>query len=716
LRDYRADDRDALVTRFRQLDTELVANAHAAVVKACADRRPKTIVGDAGHIRREAEKKTRHIPVRDLLERAGAVAQQLKPCFMMSPLAVSQYLPPSLKFDVVIFDEASQVAPWDAANCIYRGNQLIVAGDEKQLPPTAFFDAAQDELDDSETDELLEEFESVLKACKGAGAMTALPLSWHYRSRHEDLITFSNVRFYDGLLNTFPGARFEAQDLGVESYLVPGVYDRGGKRDNVIEARQVVDRVVHHYRSNPGLSVGVVTLSVAQADAVEREIERRAEEDRSLEPLLERGDRLGGFFVKNLENVQGDERDVIILSVGYGPDETGRVTMNFGPLTKKGGWRRLNVAVTRARQRVEVVTSLTHGQIAAGTNESHAALRDYLHFAARGPEALAIDLGGSLGDAESPFEEDVLAVIRSLGYEAVPQVGTAGYRIDIGVRHPDIPGEYVLGVECDGAAYHSAQAARDRDRLRQSVLEGLGWRIHRIWGISWWRDRRGQTERLRSAIEDAIRGGPPAPVVVPVVVPEVVVEDFDVEARPAWAQPYERFLNGRRNVTHELHSVEARPQIRSWIEHLLIVEAPIHEDLLLQRFREDFSVGRLGSRIRANVLDVLAKAQPQGQIVQHARGFWSHRPSNVVRVPHDEFTVRAVEHVSPREVRYAVSHLVEDAGSVREEELVDAVRRTFRWARSTPEVVAAVQTEVEILVARGVLSRVDDRLRVRPAG
>lgn len=713
LKEYRSQDRDALVARFRSLDAQLVQNAHAAVVTACAAVRPRSVVGEAGQIRHEASKKSRHIPVRELLERAGTVAQQLKPCFMMSPLSVSQYLPSSLRFDVVIFDEASQVAPWDAVNCIYRGAQLIVAGDEKQLAPTAFFDSAQDEMDE-EDDELLAEFESVLTACKGAGAMTALPLSWHYRSRHEDLITFSNVKFYEGKLNTFPGARFESEDLGVEFYEVGGVYDRGGRRDNVVEARAVVDRVVHHHRENPKLSVGVVALSGAQADAIERELEQRAERDRSLESLLERSDRLGGFFIKNLENVQGDERDVIIFSVGYGPDINGKITMNFGPLTRKGGWRRLNVAVTRARRRVEVVSSLTHGDIVAGANESIAHFRDYLHYADRGPMALALDLSGSLGDAESPFEEDVIRAIRSLGYEPAPQVGTAGYRIDIGVRHPDVPGEYVLGVECDGAAYHSAKSARDRDRLRQSVLEGLGWRIHRIWGISWWRDRAGQVERLRIAIEEALRGGPVTPAVTQTVEAEVVVEAFDPEARPEWARPYERFVTARRRVSHELHTAEARPQVRSWLEQLLQVEAPIHEELLLQRFREDFGVGRLGSRIKDNVLGVLATTTVRGQQAQRStKGFWSHHRHDVVRVPADADTVRVVEHVAPNEVRGAVEHLVRDAGAVGHDTLVDAVRRLFGWNRLTPVVSASVEQQVEVLVARGTLIRSGDTLSSR---
>ena len=282
-----------------------------------------------------------------------------------------------------------------------------------------------------------------------------------------------------------------------------GTYRRGTSRDNPEEAAAVAQRVIHHYDTRPALSLGVVTFSEAQADAV-RPAVSRARQDR---PDLDRfftNDRLKGFFVKSLESVQGDERDVMIFSIGYGPDENQKITMNFGPLNKQGGWRRLNVAITRARYRNEIVSSIRASDIPESvTTEGLRHLRRYLDYAARGMPALALDTSAG-GDAESPFEESVISVIRSWGYELTPQVGTAGYRIDIGVRHPDHPGVYALGVECDGYQYHSSKVARDRDRLREKVLRGLGWRLHRIWGTAWYRDRNGEERKLRAAIERAI--------------------------------------------------------------------------------------------------------------------------------------------------------------------------------------------------------------------
>lgn len=303
------------------------------------------------------------MPVCSLLERTSDVVQRIKPCFMMSPLTVSRFLPPYFRFDVVIFDEASQVLPQDAINCIYRASSLIVAGDQKQLPPTNFFALTEDEEDEYD-EEAPDSFESLLDMCKGVGILPSLPLRWHYRNRHESLIAFSNSEFYDDKLVSFPSAWDTDDDFGVAFTKVDGVYDRGNSRTNVIEARAVAERVLHHYATRPNLSLGVIAMSEAQARAIEEAVDQARRKRPDLDHLFpDDQDRLNGFFVKNLETVQGDERDVILLSVGYGPDETGKTTMTFGPLNRQGGWRRLNVAVTRARQRVDVISSISGSAI-----------------------------------------------------------------------------------------------------------------------------------------------------------------------------------------------------------------------------------------------------------------------------------------------------------------------------------------------------------------
>lgn len=709
LKPHRADDRNSIRESFQRLDRGLVRNTAASVINECASRRPTSSAGGAGVIRQQAQLKRRHKPVRTLLSQAGDAAQRLKPCFMMSPLSVSQFLPSDFTFDAVIFDEASQVKEADAIGCIYRGSQLIVAGDDKQLPPTSFFDRMAD-TDEDELDQASEEvlgFESVLDRCKAQG-FTPLPLRWHYRSRHEDLITYSNYRFYDGKLHTFPGAVSDAPDLGVELFRVDGIYRRGATRDNLQEAAKVVDRVIHHRRHHPQTTVGVVALSTAQQFAVEAEIERRAAYEPELREL-DTGDRLSGFFIKNLESVQGDERDIVILTIGYGPDENGKLTMNFGPINREGGERRLNVAVTRARRRIEIISSIVSGDIRAdGGALAH--LRGYLDFAERGYPALAIDLEDSLGDCESPFEEEVVRAARSMGFEAVPQVGAAGYRIDIGIRHPDKPGSYLLGVECDGASYHSSKVARDRDRLRQEILERLGWTMHRVWSTAWFADRGREIRALRSAIDNALQappgnGGPrptrPGPLVA--TVPN------DLDTRREWAHDYvEPTASAPPSTTAEFDDPAFRGVIVAQICEVVGNHAPIHREVVLRAIRKAWGRGRAGNRMRQAFDRAVGRAVADDGIEQ--RGDWLHsrHGSTVVRVPaFDDAPRRPVEEVPPDEIELAIMLLLKDAGTSRNAELRGAWARLYGWKRVGPDIERAFDRAVRALIKAGKVNGPD---------
>lgn len=659
----RAADRDALVREYQELDRALIAAATGSIIRACNTRRPRSDIGESAVIHREAEKKKKHMPVRTLIERSRHVTQAIKPCFMMSPLAVSQYLPPDLHFDVVIFDEASQVSPGDAINCIYRGSALILAGDQKQLPPGNFFagGTADDEEEWSEDSDDTAEFESILDHAKASGAYRSLTLRWHYRSLHEALIAFSNASFYEGRLITFPSRHSDGPDVGVELFWVNGTYRRGSSRDNPDEAATVAERVIHHYDTRPALSLGVVTFSEAQAEAIETAVSQA----RQARPDLDRffiNDRLRGFFVKSLESVQGDERDVLIFSTGYGPDENRKITMNFGPLNKQGGWRRLNVAITRARYRNEIVSSIRASDIPESvTTEGLRHLRRYLDYAARGMPALALDTSSG-GDAESPFEESVISVIRSWGYELTPQVGTAGYRIDIGVRHPDHPGVYALGVECDGYQYHSSKVARDRDRLREKVLRGLGWNLHRIWGTAWYRDRNGEERKLRAAIEHAnaapVRGlladiAHPDEDTRPVIQTEAATFDQSLP----WASPYVTAQVPR--LPHWIDPGEpgSHTGMTAGIRAVVMTEAPVHTTVLQQRLRDAWDIGRIGPRIRDNI-DAAIRAA--GVLRDGEFLTLTSAPPAAVRTPTDT-CCRDVEYVHDHELTLALANLVRDA-------------------------------------------------------
>jgi REase_MTES_1575/Protein of unknown function (DUF4011)/AAA domain/Protein of unknown function (DUF3320) len=709
----RAADRDTLVNEYRKLDRALISAATGTIIRACNAQRPRSDVGEAAVIHREAEKKKKHMPVRTLLERSRHVTQAIKPCFMMSPLAVSQYLPAGLRFDVVIFDEASQVSPGDAINCIYRGAALILAGDQKQLPPTNFFAAAlaDDEDEWSEDSGDAADFDSILDLAKGSGAYRSLTLRWHYRSLHEALIAFSNAAFYSGKLVTFPSRHSDGPDVGVELFRVNGTYRRGTSRDNPVEAAMVAERVLHHYGTRPGLSLGVVTFSEAQAEAIEAAVSRARQDRPDLNRFFGEDDRLRGFFVKSLESVQGDERDVLIFSVGYGPDENGKITMNFGPLNRQGGWRRLNVAITRARHRNEIVTSIRAGDVPESvTTEGLRHLRRYLDYAERGMPALAL-AASSGGDAESPFEESVISVIRSWGYELVPQVGTAGYRIDIGVCHPGHPGVYVLGVECDGYQYHSSQVARDRDRLREKVLRGLGWNLHRIWGTAWYRDRRGEERKLRSAIGQAIA----APVRGLLggtgtgeedSRPPVVTEAATFEEDPAWAAPYVT-----ADVLPLAHWVDpALPgsayTMAPGVQAVVTAEEPVHLTVLHQRLKDAWDIGRIGPRIRANI-DVAIQAAGvlwDGDFVILARP-----PVVTVRTPTGDCH-RDVDQVHDEELTLALVNLVRDTGGISRDALTARVARLYGWTRRGPDITARMHTLIDRLLAAGTLTGDADNL------
>ena len=442
------------------------------------------------------------MPVRKMLARAGNAVQALKPCFMMGPQAVAQYLTPgAITFDLVIMDEASQLKPEEAIGAIARGGQVVVVGDPKQLPPTSFFSRMNLSADGDEQ-YTTTDAESILDVC-ASNFKPIRALRWHYRSQHHSLIAFSNHNFYRNNLIIFPSPYGQSSRLGVRAtYLADAIYDN---QTNLKEAKRVVDAVVEHIAQRPNESLGVVTLNIKQRDLIAELLDERLRNVRGADTYREHwkndGQRL---FVNNLENVQGDERDAIIISTTFGkPPGSNSVRQNFGPISRQGGWRRLNVLFTRARRSIAIYTSLRPEDIINDrtTPEGTKALRNYLEYARTGFLTVAEDIQR---EPDSDFEVAVIDLLRSRGYEVTPQLGVAGYRIDIAVKHPDALGSYLAAIECDGASYHSALSVRDRDRIRQEVLEALGWRgrIWRIWSTDWFRAPRQELEKLIGFLEN----------------------------------------------------------------------------------------------------------------------------------------------------------------------------------------------------------------------
>jgi very-short-patch-repair endonuclease len=504
---------------------------------------------DLTALRRELGKK-RHRSIRQIVQSTGSAILALKPCWMVSPLSVSQYVTAdTVAFDLVIFDEASQICPEDAICSILRARQVIVVGDPKQLPPTRFFakGITESDADDGEPEEEAT-FDSILDEC--STVVRKRSLLWHYRSQHESLIAFSNQHFYGGRLYTFPGPQVEHAE-GVRFVYVPdGQYDRGRSRTNPPEARRVAELVFEQLTQHPERSLGVVALSEAQQTAIERELEMRRRSRPDCEPFFDE-QRPDAFFVKNLESVQGDERDVIILSVGYGKDASGRLYQQFGPLNGVGGERRLNVAITRARQQVVVVSSIRAEELegASGRGGGARLLHAYLAYVERGPQVLGLgyvatgsaeeDQGVSRAPSSasllsaSLLEEQVHQALTAQGLRLAMQIGCSGYRLDLAVCDPQRSDRYLLGIECDGANYHQSPTARDRDRLRQRHLERVGWHLHRIWSRDWVRDREGEIRKVVARLQalEADAGQGEGPRIVSAATPSTAIS-----ASSQWAQ------------------------------------------------------------------------------------------------------------------------------------------------------------------------------------
>jgi very-short-patch-repair endonuclease len=538
LRSFRGGEHADVIGSFRTLDAGHKTLArqrlnarlkqHRRQIFTGAGVDPRSELSQAwGALRREAQKK-RHGSIRKTVVKTAPALLELKPCWMMSPLSVSQYLESGAQlFDLVIFDEASQVCPEDSISSILRGRQLIVVGDPKQLPPTRFFakslaDDSSAEDEEDEEDEEEGRTQSILDECLSASFETR-SIEWHYRSADEALIAFSNHHFYDGRLVTFPSAHGGANQGIRFEYVANSNYNRGRNRN---EAMRVADIVFDYLGRHPGEehpSLGIVALSAAQQDAIREALDNRMKRDTDFQRYRDvlSGDDPDGIFIKNLESVQGDERDAIILSVGYGPDVYGNVYKRFGPVNNAGGERRLNVAVTRARKQVIVVSSMRASDLPPDMASRGARiLRDYLQYAEacshggaqRAAQILADQpaegaehtLDPSVLRFDSPLEEAVYDALTARGLTLDTQVGCSGYRIDMAVRDPEHPGAYLLGIECDGASYHSSKTARDRDRLRQWQLELMGWKLHRIWSSDWFANSARETQRVLEAVAEAM--------------------------------------------------------------------------------------------------------------------------------------------------------------------------------------------------------------------
>lgn len=709
LRSLAQEKRHDLVATFASLERQRLKDNVTEILAGHLAQVPQGAMGEMRVIRGEIGKKRGHIALRRLFERAGSAIQRIKPVLLMSPISVAQFLPPgTLTFDMLVIDEASQVRPEDALGAIARARQIIVVGDKKQLPPSSFFDRLTSEEEEFSSSDGGDEdllggaaklgaLESVLTLCEARGLGSRM-LSWHYRSRDPSLIEVSNREFYENGLVLPPSPFQRDPSFGLCLTRVEGVYDKGGKRDNRKEGEAIVGRVAQHARENPTLSLGIVTFSFAQRNLITEllELERRA--DPTLDKFLREG-KPEDLFVKNIENVQGDERDVILVSVGYGPAVPGgRLTsMTFGPVNGEGGERRLNVLFTRARVRCEIFVSFDPGDIdlSRTSGEGPRILKRFLEFAKSG---YVHEQTPSGREADTPFEEDVAEVIRNLGFLADPQVGSAGFLIDVGVRHPDRPGRYILAVECDGATYHSAVWARERDRLRQDVLEHLGWRFHRIWSTDWFYQRAAEIARLRTALNHARNADEAgvrlvgandgkvlslAPASSAPVAPIIEVPQHIHRTMP----PYKRAAVSTRGTWCEPHEA-ALSTIREIVTEIVSVEGPIHLEEVARRYAQAFGREKAGSRIVAATAHGLRVATQSGAIKTADNFYFTAEqeadPPVRDRSAESGATLKAAS-ISMLEIQKALRIAREDNAGGSDADLVRTAARLLGFRRVGPD-------------------------------
>ncbi|MET4105855.1 DUF3320 domain-containing protein [Hymenobacter sp. UYP22] len=711
-----------VAAQFRAADRASLLHNRARAMTRHFDNLPNPLLptagGQMGSLKHEFAKKTRHLPIRQLMQRAGRVVQAIKPVFMMSPLSVAGFLPPgAVEFDLVVFDEASQVKPVDALGAVARGKRLVVVGDSKQLPPTSFFDSLTGTGEAADDENVTADIQSILELCK-ARQMPERMLRWHYRSLHQSLIAASNHLFYEDKLVIFPSPGGKGQLGLVYHHLPETYYERGTTRTNPQEAQAVAAAVLHHARTTPRLTLGVVAFSTVQRQAIQDALEVLRRQHPETEAFFA-AHRHEPFFIKNLENVQGDERDVILISIGYGRTREGYLSMSFGPLNGEGGERRLNVLITRAKQRCEVFTNLTADDLDLSRTRARgvAALKTFLNFAQHGRLNQNEETGR---DMESPFEEAVCRALTARGYQLRPQIGSQGFYIDLAVVDPDQPGRYVLGIECDGAMYHSARSARDRDRLRQQVLEAVGWRLHRIWSTDWFRDPARETERAVQAIEEARRlaaldePDEPEELLLPEPAELEREEPVAPDVNPA-VVPYQVALLPDTIRQQELHQYSLG-QVVNWLNVVVTVESPIHMEEATRRLANASGASQVGARLRKVGRDAALLALNLHYLRREGDFLWA--PAMQQPTLRDRSQLPAISRkltfVAPEELALALRIVVEQSFALPREAVFLPAVRLLGFARLSEEMRQQLEPVLAGLLERGELVEVNGILK--PAG
>ena len=728
---FKARVQNSRIENFREFDAHQLPVAQARIREKLISEMPnksnyRRAADEMSVLLHELGKKRKIMPIRKLFRTIPNLLLKLKPCLMMSPLSVAYFLEAdTYKFDMVIFDEASQIFPQDAIGAIFRGSQVIIAGDSKQLPPTNFFAASTSndsdyDFDDSEEDNIV--YDSILE--EATNSLKNHSLLWHYRSKNEDLISFSNQEIYKNNLITFPSSKTNVADSGVEYiYVEKGVYEN---RCNKEEAKLCVNLVKEHILKHPERSLGIIAFSESQQSVIEDEIHKFRTANPRFEHFFNEN-KEDAFFVKNLENVQGDERDTIIFSICYGKNATGRMYMRFGPLGHQGGERRLNVAITRAKHNVKLVGSILPEDIDLNKTKSEGVkmLRSYIRFAINGSSMLQ-----NVHKKNSLYEEDTFAkyvgdFLMKRGYNIKMNVGSSDYTIDIAVEHPDYPGNYFAGVECDGNSYYMARTVRDRESLRTSVLEQMGWRMYRVWSTEWIRNTETEERRLLDFLKAALHEYENPIQREYVDYEDTKTEDIVVSVEEQTEIPQSVTIDYNNPYGFEVYQVGSWNAVEKWrnknsnsmriadmICAIVKVEQPIHIDLLYRRMAPAFGNEKATQPIR-NTVDSVIENYMQTEL--------SIKDSFVSLVSMGEVRVRrsiagmpdrAIEHVSKEEVALAMERVLKNAFGMERNALILETARIFGFERTGTKIKRVMNEAIDYLENNQIVRVSDDKIQL----
>lgn len=700
------------IEQFKRMDAELTALTKKEIFCRLAAKIPNfakeaSQSSELGILQKAIRSGGRGISIRKLFSQIPNLLPLLCPCMLMSPISAAQYLDPKREpFDIVVFDEASQLPTCKAVGVLARGRDAVIVGDPKQMPPTSFFATNTVDEEDFEAEDL----ESILDDCL-ALSMPQTHLLWHYRSRHESLIAFSNSQFYDNKLYTFPS--INDRESKVRLVPVNGIFDRGKTRQNVAEAEAIIEDLKKrcHDPERSKMSVGVVTFNISQQNLIDDLLTEACRNDRDLEKWVYESEE--PLFIKNLENVQGDERDVILFSVGYGPDKDGKVYMNFGPLNRDGGWRRLNVAISRARYEMTVYSALLpeHIDLSRSNAQGVAALKEFLEYAAG--KALSVN-NFSLCDKNilnKGIADSICEVLHQHGYKTEKFVGKSEYRIDIGVIDNDNPEKYLLGILLDGKGYSTAKTTRDREIAQISVLNGLGWNILRVWSVDWWENPKKETERLINAI-DAIKNGS----FETDCNADALFNEDDITlkklgtSKTAKIPQYEAAVLKEKIITPEEFMLpKYDKEIKSKISAVLKKEAPICEDLLIRRVVQSFGITRAGTKMHGKIVNLINELDVRFTLYDFEKIYWheSTEPESycIFRTSGTEENRRDAEFVPVQEAANAVCRVLSEQVSLAQEDLIRESAKIMGYTRSGSVLTALFANAIEFAYQAGKITK-----------